>query len=318
MRYFSYSSYLKKKYGEKVYKLPINIETNCPNRDGNISFGGCTFCGENAANFELLDVNLSVKEQLRINKDIIGKKYGARKYIAYFQNYSNTYILFDTFKKLILESLEEDIVEISISTRPDAVDDKILKFLESVKKEHNVNITLELGLQSINHKTLKKINRGHSLAEFIDATLKTQKYGLQVCVHIILNLPWDDLSDIIETAKVISALKVDFVKIHSLYILKGTVMEKQYLNNEFKIIEKEEYVERAILFLRYLDPSIAIQRLLARAAEDKSVFCNWSTSWWKIRDSIVKKMEKEDVIQGDLFNYLNGSALKKFEEENYE
>ena len=119
MRYFQYSKYLEKRYGQKVYKLPVNILATCPNRDGNLSKGGCTFCGDVAAGFELLDVNLAVEEQLKQNKAYIKKKYGANKFIAYFQNYTNTYLPLEEFKRYILEAIVEDVVEISISTRPD-------------------------------------------------------------------------------------------------------------------------------------------------------------------------------------------------------
>lgn len=312
MNYYAYSEYLKNKYGVKVYKLPINVETTCPNRDGNISYGGCTFCGDIAAGYESLDKKLSIKEQLRQNKTYIGGKYKAEKFIAYFQNYTNTYIDFEVFKSNIMEVLIEDIVEISISTRPDVIDDRIVKFLAHIKKEYHVDITIELGLQTVNYKTLIKINRGHTIAEFIDAVNMIKKHDLNVCVHMIPNLPWDTAEDVIEGAKVLSALKVDFVKIHSLYVLKNTVLGKQYLNNEINIITKDEYIDWVILFLRYLSPDIVIQRVLARAPKEETLFCNWGMSWWKIRDEIIDKMSRENIYQGDFFNYLGGKGLKKF------
>lgn len=312
MRYFQYSKYLEKRYGQKVYKLPVNILATCPNRDGNLSKGGCTFCGDVAAGFELLDVNLSVEEQLQQNKAYIKKKYGANQFIAYFQNYTNTYLPLEEFKRYILEAIVEDVVEISISTRPDSIDDEILDFLEEVKTQHDIEISIELGLQTVNYKTLNKINRGHSLAEFIDAVRMIKEKGFLIAVHMILNLPWDEEDDIIEGAKVLSALKVDFVKLHSLYILKDTVLGNQYLNDEFELISVDDYVKRAVLFLRYLDPEIVVQRLLARAPKEKTLFCNWDMSWWKIKDMIDLVMEEKDFNQGDLFDYLNGKTLKRF------
>ena len=312
MRYFQYSKYLEKRYGQKVYKLPVNILATCPNRDGNLSKGGCTFCGDVAAGFELLDVNLAVEEQLKQNKAYIKKKYGANKFIAYFQNYTNTYLPLEEFKRYILEAIVEDVVEISISTRPDSIDDEILNFLEEIKIQYDIEISIELGLQTVNYKTLNKINRGHSLAEFIDAVRMIKEKGFQIAVHMILNLPWDEEDDIIEGAKVLSALKVDFVKLHSLYILKDTVLGNQYLKNEFDLISVDEYVNRVILFLRYLDPEIVVQRLLARAPKEKTLFCNWDMSWWKIKDMIDFAMEEKNFNQGDLFDYLNGKTLKRF------
>jgi radical SAM protein (TIGR01212 family) len=308
MRYLKYSEYLKEIFGEKVYKIPIHLVTSCPNRDGNISTGGCTFCGEVAAGFELLDASMEVNEQIQRNKAYIGKKYGAKKFIAYFQNFTNTYMPHERFMAHMRGIVDEDIVSISISTRPDAVDDQLLDAL----KELEIDISFELGLQSINLRTLKAINRGHSLAEFIDAHLRIKKRGFRVAVHMILNLPTDEEDDIIEASKVLSALGVDEVKLHSLYILKGTEMGRQFIEQEFQIISVHEYVERVILFLRYLSPDIAVQRLLARAPESETLFCNWGMSWWRIRDMIEETMEQRDVRQGDLCDYLNGKALRKY------
>src|SRR5690606_32890734 len=153
------------------------------------------------------------------NMAYIKKKYNAKKFIAYFQNYTNTYLDLQLFKKYIKESIIEDIVEISISTRPDCISDDYLNFLDIVKKEHNVNITIELGLQTVNYHTLISINRGHTLSEFIDAVLRIKRYDFEICAHVILNLPGDTIIDSIETAKILSVLKVNQVKIHSLYIM---------------------------------------------------------------------------------------------------
>nr|WP_317359384.1 TIGR01212 family radical SAM protein [uncultured Tyzzerella sp.] len=312
--YKEYSKYLKEKYGEKVYKLPISLkETNCPNRDGNLGFGGCTYCGDEGVGFENLSANLSVKEQLLKNKEHIAKKYKAKKFIAYFQSYSNTYIPINLFEKYVNEAIIEDIVDISISTRPDCIDIQYLEILKNIKNKHNIDITIELGLQTANYKTLQKINRGHTLAEYIQAANLIKCYGFNLCTHIILNLPWDTIEDTIETAKIISVLNTDFVKLHALYIEKNTILAKQYLNNEFTMLPVEDYIEKAITFLEYLSPNIAIQRIIGRAPEQFTLFSNWGMSWWKIKEAIEEKMAKENRFQGKLFNYCSNKALKKFD-----
>lgn len=308
--YNIYSKYLREKYGEKVYKLPISLPITCPNRDGTLSKGGCTFCGEEGGSFENLPNSLSVKEQIQKNMDYIRKRYKANKFIAYFQNFSNTYLPLDDFKKHINESIMEDIVGISISTRPDCINDEYLEFLSDLKSNLGIDITIELGLQTVNYHTLEKINRGHTLAEFIDGVLRIKKHDLRVCTHVILNLPWDDMLDTIESSKIISSLGVDEVKIHSLYIVENTKMGEEYRNEEIEIISKEDYINRVIAFLEYLDPNIVIQRIIGRAPEENTLFVNWNESWWKIRDEIVSKMEEENKFQGSKFNYLNGKALK--------
>lgn len=318
-RYLKYSTYLKNKYGEKTYKLPINLPVTCPNRDGLLGSGGCTFCGEKAAGFESLPATLSVKEQLLRNKSYIGEKYGAKKFIAYFQNFTSTYLPLEQFIRYIDRVLEvEDIVEVSISTRPDCINEEYLSQITAKIKEKSpeIQISLELGLQTVNYYTLKAVNRGHTLAEFIDAVLLAKKYGVETGVHLILNLPGDNFNDSIENAKILSALGVNTVKLHALYIREGTVLGEQYKRGDFEVIPLEEYIERVIVFLEYLDPGIAVQRLLGRAPEEGSLFHNWDYSWWKIQDIIIKEMEKRDTRQGTKFDYLNGKGLKQLTMEN--
>ncbi len=295
--YNKYSDYLKLKYGEKVYKLPVNIPCTCPNRDGTLGYGGCTFCADVGTGFEMLDNSLSVKEQLNKNMDYISKKYKSGKFIAYFQNYTNTYMDIERFKNYINDAIMDNIVEIAISTRPDCLSDEILEFLNEIKKQ-NVNITIELGLQTVNYHTLKNINRGHTLAEFIDAVLRIKRYNFEICTHIILNLPGDTILDTVETAKILSVLKINQVKIHSLYIIENTEMGRAYKNNEITLISKDEYVERVIVFLEHLDVDITVQRLIGRAPEKDSLFVNWGMSWWKINDDILYKMKSENRYQG--------------------
>lgn len=310
--YNTYANHLKGKYGEKVYKLPINLPITCPNRDCNIGSGGCTFCGEEGGSFENQPNILSVKEQIRNNKSHIEKRYKAKKFIAYFQNFSNTYMPLEKFKSYMNEAVIEDIVGISVSTRPDCINDDYLIALKNLSDSTGIDISIELGLQTVNYKTLSKINRGHTLAEFIDAVIRIKKYKFRICTHIILNLPWDSMEDTIETSKILSALNIDEVKLHSLYLVKNTRMAEQYLNREFEMISMEEYMERVIQFLEYLNPHIVIQRIIGRAPEEESIFTNWDTSWWKIRDEIVNTMKSRGSFQGKKFDYLNGRALNIF------
>lgn len=310
--YRVYSEYLREKYGEKVYKLPVSLDITCPNRDGNVGCGGCIFCGEEGGSFENLSNKFDIKEQILKNKEHISRKYKAKKFIAFFQNFTNTYMNLEDFKSAVQEALVEDVVGISISTRPDCISDEYLMFLAEVQKASNVEITIELGLQSVNYHTLEKINRGHSLAEFIDCMIRINRYGFSTCVHMILNLPWDDMIDVVEGAKILSSLDVKEVKFHSLYIVKDTAIGRMYEAGEIEMISKEEYIDRVIAFLEHLSPSIAIQRLIGRAPEENTLFVNWNTSWWKIRDEILETMEQRDSYQGKRFDYLNGKALRKF------
>lgn len=307
--YNKYSEYLQKKYGEKVYKLPINLPITCPNRIGS---SGCTFCAEVGTGFEAMDSIFSVSEQMNTTKTLIEKKYKAKKYIAYFQNYTNTFMPIEQFEAYVKEAAQaSDVVEISISTRPDCIRDSYLDVLLNIMNEHHVDINIELGLQSANYHTLDAIERGHGLAEFIDAVLRIKKYPFTICTHVILNLPGDSMRDTIETAKILSALNIDIVKLHSLYIAKNTKLSKQYRSGTIEICSKEEYLNRVIAFLEHLSPDMVVERLFSRVPEEDADFSNWNTSWWKLQDELLDKMQASNAYQGKKFHYLNGSALNK-------
>ncbi len=312
VRYNSYSEYLRQRYGEKVYKLPVSLPVTCPNRDGQCGYDGCVFCGEIGAGYENLPASLTVGDQLAANKAHIAPKYKAKKFIPYFQNFSNTYLPVNQLKQHIVEACQEDIVAIALATRPDCINDSYLEMLAAVKDEYHVDISIELGLQTVNYHTLVKINRGHTLAEFIDATLRIKRWSMDVCAHLILNLPWDDMADVIESSKIVSALKVDQVKLHALYIVKNTVMADWYQKGEITLISKEEYVERVVNFLEHLHPDIVIQRLIGRAPETNTLFTNWQTGWWKIREAIEDRLVELNTSQGKKCKYLNGPAVKRF------
>ena len=308
--YNRYSVYLTNTYSGKTYKLPLNIPVSCPNRvDGK---GGCTYCDEKGAGFENLSDTFSVREQIRKNADYIGKRYKAENFVAYFQNFTNTFLPLERFEKYMTEAAEEDIVEIAVSTRPDCIRKEYLDVLKKIKDEKGIEITVELGLQSINDKTLRKINRGHGIAEYIDAVLAIKEYGFKICTHLILNLPWDDMEDAVTAARFVSSLKTDFIKLHGLYIVDGTVMGEQYKAGEFEICSCDEYKQRVIAFLRNLSPDVYVQRLIGRAPEENSLFANWGRSWWAIRDEIEEEMKEKGYAQGDLCRYLGGSAVEKF------
>lgn len=312
MRYNVYSEYLRKRYGKKVYKLPISLPVTCPNRDGTCGTGGCTFCGEIGAGYENLPASITVSEQITANKAHIIPKYKAEKFIPYFQNFSNTYLAPDILRRYVLEACTEDVVAVALATRPDCVSDEHLEVLRSIKADKGIDISIELGLQTVNYQSLVKINRGHTLAEYLDATLRIKRYGLESCAHLILNLPWDTMIDVIENAKIVSAIGVDQVKLHALYIVKGTVMAEKYQQGELTMISKEEYIERVIQFLEYLHPDIVVQRLIGRAPETNTLFTNWGTGWWKIKESVEAALEQRNTKQGRLCDYLNGKAVRKF------
>ncbi|WKY46210.1 TIGR01212 family radical SAM protein [Eubacteriaceae bacterium ES2] len=231
----------------------------------------------------------------------MGKRYHAKKYIAFFQSFTNTHCDFSMFKDWINESLNDAIVEIAISTRPDAISTEQLEFLAALKEETGIEITLELGLQSVNDSTLEILNRCHTVDDYCQAVKVIRSMNLKTCTHLILDLPWDQDADMIKTAELLSDVKTDFVKCHALYIERGTVLCDWYQAGKVKLLTKEDYISRAILFLEYLNPEIVIQRLIGRAPEADTIITNWNSSWWKIKELLESKMNSENRYQGRLY-----------------
>lgn len=311
-RYNVYSTYLKERYGEKVYKLPISIPDTCPNRDGTLGTRGCAFCGSIGAGYENLSADMTIQRQIEANIAHIQPKYKANKFIAYFQNFTNTYIRPDVFRQYLIEACRPDIVGIAVATRPDCVNTTYFDIMAEIKETYGVDILVEFGLQTVNYKTLQKINRGHTLAEYIDAMMMIQAYPFRNCTHVILDLPWDTMEDVVETAKIISALPTHEIKLHALYIIKNTVMADWYKAGEIQLISSEEYVDRVVTFLEYTRPDIVFQRLIGRAPKEATEFANWGMGWWKIRDMIDAELVRRDTRQGAKCTYLHGKAVRKF------
>lgn len=311
-RYNVYSTYLKERYGEKVYKLPISIPDTCPNRDGTLGTRGCAFCGSIGAGYENLPADMTIQRQIEANIAHIQPKYKANKFIAYFQNFTNTYIRPDVFRQYLIEACRPDIVGIAVATRPDCVNMTYFDIMAEIKETYGVDILVEFGLQTVNYKTLQKINRGHTVAEYIDAMMMIQTYPFRNCTHVILDLPWDTMEDVVETAKIISALPTHEIKLHALYIIKNTVMADWYKAGEIQLVSAEEYVDRVVTFLEYTRPDIVFQRLIGRAPKEATEFANWGMGWWKIRDMIDAELARRDTRQGAKCTYLHGKAVRKF------
>lgn len=310
--YNDYATFLKHYYREPVYKIPVNLAGGtCPNRDGRIATGGCSFCDDSGAGFQALPDDLSISEQIAENKAFYKRRFKCEHFIVYLQTFSNTYMPLSRFKRVIAAATEDPaVVGLSVSTRPDLVHPAYLEALQDLSEQRGgLDIDIELGLQTANYHTLAAVNRGHGLASFIDAMARIRACGFSSCAHIILNLPGDDRLDAIETARILSALHVDMVKLHSLYIVAGTRLARQYVLGDFDMIPLEEYVGRVVDFLEYLDPKIIIQRLVGKGPQENLIFCNWETSWWKIKDAINAEFERRGTYQGARFNYLNGALI---------
>lgn len=311
--YRNYSDYLKETYGEKVYKIPIALPVTCPNRDGTLSKEPCIFCGSIGADYETKALGLGITRQLDRSIAHVGPKYKAKKFIAYFLNFTNTYAAPSDFKTWIYEAMSHpDVVAVDVSTRPDCIHEVYLDILKEASERYGKDVTIELGLQSSNVHTLEKIGRCHTAAEYIDAALRIGRYGFGQCTHVIADLPWDDRLDVVETAKLISVLPVTEVKLHSLYIVKGTALADMYERGEVILSSMEEYMERVILFLSYLRKDIVIQRIVGRASGGNTLTVNGGSPWWDVKKRIDVLMEERQIFQGDRCDYIGGKAVRRF------
>ncbi len=287
-----YSQFLKNIYGEKVYKIPVNTGGTCPNRDGTKGVGGCIFCSEIGAGFELLPETTDFLKQIETNIAYIQKKYKANRYLIYFQNYTGTYLPIEQFDSYLQKVRKVDkVVGVCVSTRPDCLSGGHLDLLAQLKQE-GYDIFIELGLQSANDDTLKRINRGHTVDDYLRGAELVKQYGFYLDTHLILNLPWDSEEDVVTAARLMNQVQTDSVKLHSLHIPYGTKLYEMYQNREFEIISKEEYFHRLYLFLKELNPDIALQRLFSRAPKEDTAFCNWQTGWWKLEEEFYSYQEK--------------------------
>ena len=283
-----YSQFLKNIYGEKVYKIPVNTGGTCPNRDGTKGHGGCIFCSEIGTGFELLPETTDFLTQMEQNISYIRSRYKANRYLIYFQNFTATYLPLEQFRAYLEKvKLVDNVVGVCVSTRPDCLAGGHLELLKEFQRE-GYDIFIELGLQSANDDTLKKINRGHTVAEYIQGAKLVKEYGFYLDTHLILNLPWDTREDVTAAAHLMNQVHTDSVKLHSLHIPYGTKLCQMYENGEFSIVPKEEYFHRLYLFLEILDSTVAVQRLFSRAPKEDTAFCNWQTSWWKLEEEFFR------------------------------
>ena len=296
-RFYDLNTYYRNIFGCRVQKITVDAGLTCPNRDGTISTGGCIYCNSRGSGTGAHAGGLSVAEQLESGKTALSRRYKAKKFIAYFQSFSNTYGPVEKLKKLYDEALSvENIAGLSIGTRPDCVNEPVLELLESYTKDYLVWI--EYGLQSANDETLTLINRGHSYKYFIDAVEATKGRGIKICAHVILGLPGEEKKNMLETAEAIAGLGIDGVKIHLLYVVKGTKMESLYLDGEYRCLEQDEYARLVCDFLELLPEEMVIQRLTGDPHRDELVAPIWSLEKAKTIALIKNIFEKRDSRQG--------------------
>ncbi len=290
--YISLNEYLRNKFGCKVYKLALSAVTTCPNRDGTVGFGGCVFCGEEGSGSFASPVTMSIATQIELAKQKIKNKTNSNKYIAYFQSFTNTYAPIDYLEKVFFEAISHpEVVVLSIATRPDCLPQEVLNLLEKLNKIKPVWV--ELGLQTIHEETAKYIRRGYPLSVYDNAVKNLKAIGVKVVTHMIIGLPFETVEMMTETAKYIGESKSDGIKLQLLHILRGTDLEKEYLQGKFQALTMEEYTEILKKCLAVLPPDIIVHRITGDGDKKKLIAPLWSGDKKKVLNYINHELSKQ-------------------------
>lgn len=292
--YYAFSDYLKEKFGQKVYKITIDAGFSCPNRDGKISKGGCIFCDESGSFSKAHSNKLDVENQVKTGIETLNKRFGAEKFFAYFQAFTNTYAPVEKLKRIYDAAFcDERICGISIGTRPDCIDENKLDLIATYK-----NPWLELGVQSTRDETLKRINRGHNYDCFLNAHKLAKERNINVCAHIVLGLPYETKKDMLESAKKLSKLRIDGIKLHMLTVLQDAPLAKIYKENPFKLLDMQEYCELVCDFLELLAPETTIHRLAGSGYSKTLIAPKWVNNKFETLNLIDKIFETRKTRQG--------------------
>lgn len=296
-RYHTLNYFYKNKFFCKVFKVSLNAGLSCPNIDGTVGYGGCIYCSNSGSGEYGGDKEDTLTKQFNTVKEMLHKKWPSAKYIGYFQARTNTYAPVSKLKSMYEEVLGLDnVVGLNIATRSDCISDDCLDYLEDLAKR--TYLTIELGLQTIHEDTSKLINRCNSLDNFTEMVNKLRDRKVNVVVHIINGLPYEDKNDMIETVKYLNKLDIQGIKIHMLSILKNTPLAKMYEKEKFHVLTKEEYIDIVICQLENLRSEIVINRITGDPMIDSLVEPFWLTKKWQVLDDIDKEMVLRDTYQG--------------------
>ena len=298
-RYTDLNSYFRNMFGCRVQKVTVDAGLTCPNRDGTLSSNGCIYCNARGSGTGAYRQGVSIAEQLRQGVSRLAKRYNAKKFIAYFQSFSNTYAPVPILRDLYDQALAvEGVVGLSVGTRPDCTDEPVLDLLAEYASRHLVWV--EYGLQSAHDATLMRINRGHDRACFQDAVKRTRGRGISMCAHVILGLPGETRDDMLETARFITDLGLDGVKIHLLYVIRGTALAKMYDQGKYRCLEQAEYVDLVCDFLERLPERMVIQRLTGDPHPEELLAPAWALKKTENLTRIRERLAERDTWQGRL------------------
>lgn len=295
--YNDYGTWIRRKFPFRVQKISIDGGFSCPNRDGRVSFGGCTYCDNRTFNPSYCDRTNIVAEQIREGKAFFARKYPDMKYLAYFQSFTNTYAPTDKLQRLYEEALAEpDIVGIVIGTRPDCISDALLDYLEELNRR--TFVIVEYGIESTNDDTLRHINRGHDFACSRKAIERTHQRGILTCGHVILGLPGEDEAENLQQAHQLSALPLDILKIHQMQIIRGTALARQYTQKPFHVYSVEEYITLVGKYIQHLRKDIVLERFVSQSPADLLIAPKWGLKNHEFTDLLNRHLRLHQIYQG--------------------
>ncbi len=299
-RYNGYGPFLRARFGCRVYKVIVDAGFTCPNRDGTVAVGGCTYCNNDSFRPESVRRLSSVREQVAQGIEYLRRRYRAEKFIVYFQPFTNTHAPLDRLAPLYGQALDHpDVVGLSIGTRPDCVDEAKIAWFENLAQ--SCFLTLEYGLESIYDETLVRINRGHDYQCWLGAVERTRGRGIWLCTHLILGFPWESHEQILAMAGAISGHGIDFLKLHHLHVVRHTAMGREYLARPFPLLGYQEYLDLLVSFLERLNPAIRIERLFGLAPEDQLLGPHWQKTKAEIQYDIERTLANRGTWQGRLY-----------------
>lgn len=299
-RYFTWNRYLRDTFDMKIFKVALDAGFDCPNRDGTVAYGGCTFCSVAGSGDFAGDKVDPIPVQFEKIRDKMHEKWKKGKYIAYFQAYTNTHAPLPVLKEKFEAALAlEGVVGISIATRPDCLPDDVVEYLAELNER--TFLWVELGLQTVHESTARLVNRAHDFNTYIEGVSKLRKHGIRICTHIINGLPLENREMMMETAREVAKLDVQGIKIHLLHLLKGTPMVKQYEKGMLEFMGRDEYIQLVADQLEVLPPEMIIHRITGDGPIDLMIGPMWSANKWEVLNGIDAELAKRESYQGKLF-----------------
>ena len=299
--YTDFSVFLSKHFDGKVQKLSVNAGFTCPNRDGTLGRGGCTYCNNRTFNPDYCGNFGSVTDQLEKGKQFFAKKYPNMKYLAYFQAYTNTYGEISMLKSLYEEALRVNgVVGLVVGTRPDCMPDVLLDYFADLQQK--TFVLIEYGVETAHNRTLARINRGHSFECSAEAICRTAEKGIPVGAHLILGLPGEERNDILQTAKAVSQLPLDTLKLHQLQLVRGTQMAREYITDpaDFHIYTAEDYAELVVDFMELLRPEISVERFTSQSPKELLIAPDWGLKNYQFVEMVKRALVRRNTYQGRL------------------